>query len=76
MTLPPTNARLRWTGVSHREACKTWCAHVTDNQFNDYLEHVTNTEHASLMTFSPTTHTFDGQWLATEKQVTNGARTL
>ena len=24
-------------------------AHVTENQFNDYLEHATNTEHASLI---------------------------
>jgi len=26
ITLPPTNVHLRWTGVSHREACNTWCA--------------------------------------------------
>ena len=25
-------------------------AHVAENQFNDYLEHATNTEHASLVT--------------------------
>ena len=40
--------------VSHREACKTWCAHVTENQLNDYLKHATNTEHASLVTLPPT----------------------
>ena len=40
--------------VSQREACKTWCAHVTENQFNDYLEHATNTEHASLITLPRT----------------------
>ena len=44
-----TNVHLRWTGVSRREARKTRCAHVAENQFHDYLEHATNTEHASLI---------------------------
>ena len=73
----PTNVHLRWTGVSRREARKTRCAHVAENQFHDYLEHATNTEHASLIIHPPQqTSTFGGQWLATEKHVTHGARTL
>ena len=79
-TPPPTNVHLRWTVVSHREARqarKTWCAHVTENQFNAYLEHATNTEHASLIILLPQqTYTFGGQGLATEKHVKHGARTL
>ena len=76
-TPPQTNVHLRWTGVSHREARKTWCAHVTGNQFNAYLEHATNTEHASLIILLPQqTSTFGGQGLATEKHVKHGARTL
>ena len=31
-------------------------AHVAENQFNDYLEHATNTEHASLIIHSPPTN--------------------
>ena len=31
-------------------------AHVTENQFNDYLEHATNTEHASLIILLPPTN--------------------
>ena len=49
-------------------------AHVTENQFNDYLERATNTEHAGLMTLHQQTDTFGGQELATEKHVTDGAR--
>ena len=49
-------------------------AYVTDNQFNDYRERATNTEHASLITLPQQTCTFGGQRLATEKHVTHGAR--
>ena len=50
-------------------------AHVTRNQFNAYLEHATNTEHANLIILHPQqTSTFGGQGLATEKQVKHGAR--
>ena len=31
-------------------------AHVAENQFNDYLEHAKNTEHASLIIHPPTTN--------------------
>ena len=31
-------------------------AHVAENQFNDYLEHATNTEHASLIIHPPPTN--------------------
>ena len=49
-------------------------AHVTGNQLNAYLEHATNTEHASLIILLPQqTSTFGGQWLATEKHVKYGA---
>ena len=53
-------------------------AHVAENQLNAYLEHATNTEHASIIIFLPPANvsTFGGQGLATEKQVKNGARTL
>ena len=49
-------------------------AYVTENQFNDYLKHATNTEHASLITLRQQTYTFGGQGLATEKHVKHGAR--
>ena len=47
-------------------------AHVAENQLNDYLEHATNTEHASLIihTHTQQTSTFGGQGLAIETQVT------
>ena len=47
-------------------------AHVTRNQFNAYLEHATNTEHASLIILLPPANTC-GQRLATEKHVRHGA---
>ena len=52
-------------------------AYVTDNQVNAYLEHATNTEHASLIILlPPQTSTFGEQGLATDKHVKHGARTL
>ena len=46
-------------------------AHVAENQLNDYLEHATNTEHASLIIHTPPTNIpFGGQGLAIEKHVT------
>ena len=39
-------------------------AHVTENQFNDYLEHATNTEHASLITLPPTNVHLRWTWVS------------